>query len=46
MNIKKEWKAESESAYSFMLKYLEITVWGGTVLDVVVYTSKRTAKTV
>ena len=26
MNIKKDWKAKLESAYSFMLKYSEITV--------------------
>ena len=27
INIKKDWKAKLESAYSFMLKYSKITVW-------------------
>ena len=27
MNIQKDWKANLESAYSFMLKYSKITVW-------------------
>ena len=27
MNIYKDWKAELESAYSFILKYSKITVW-------------------
>ena len=27
MNIKKDWNAKLEIAYSFMLKYSKITVW-------------------
>ena len=27
MNIKKDWKAKLESAYSFIIKYSKITVW-------------------
>ena len=29
MNIQKDWKANLESAYSFMFKYFKITVWTG-----------------